>query len=105
MGIPTEFVLKGDALELRGSLADAFSEDAPLWFYILKEAETLANGQRLGPVGGRIVAEVFIGLLLGDPSSYLRADPAWKPQAGHFGCHTDGSFGMADLLRYAEVTI
>jgi len=40
---------------------------APLWFYVLKEAELKANGRRLGPVGGRIVAEVLIGLLDGDP--------------------------------------
>ena len=33
----------------------------------------------LGPVGGRIVAEVLIGLLVGDPLSYLSVDPPWKP--------------------------
>jgi Animal haem peroxidase len=43
----------------------------PLWFYILKEAEYLADGERLGPVGGRIVAEVIIGLLRADPASYM----------------------------------
>ena len=38
--------------------------EAPLWFYILKEAELPPhNGERLGPVGGRIVAEVLVGLL------------------------------------------
>lgn len=39
----------------------------PLWLYILAEG-TLSNGQRLGPVGGRIVAEVLIGLIESDPS-------------------------------------
>ncbi|PSL39409.1 hypothetical protein CLV49_3045 [Labedella gwakjiensis] len=53
---------------------------APLWYYILKEASVLGDGGRhLGPVGGRIVAEVFIGLLQQDASSYLRNQPTWRP--------------------------
>ncbi len=36
----------------------------PLWIYILVEsAQHGQNGDRLGPVGGRIVAEVLMGLL------------------------------------------
>jgi hypothetical protein len=56
-----------------------FLKSTPLWLYILQEAETREGGARLGPVGGRIVAEVFIGLLQGDPKSYLRQFPAWEP--------------------------
>jgi len=44
----------------------------PLWFYILREADVREGGQRLGPVGGRIVAEVIIGMIKGDPDSCLR---------------------------------
>ncbi len=33
----------------------------PLWYYILKEAELLENGERLGPLGSRLVAEVICG--------------------------------------------
>ncbi|TQS41900.1 peroxidase family protein [Cryptosporangium phraense] len=51
----------------------------PLWYYVLKEAEYRAGGDRLGPVGGRIVAEVLIGLLRADRQSYLSADPEWTP--------------------------
>ena len=53
----------------------------PLWFYVLREAESGARAgaarwrQRLGPVGGPIVAEVLIGLLEADPESYLRQHP------------------------------
>ena len=43
----------------------------PLWYYLLREAE-LGGGESLGPVGGRIVAEVLVGLLQGDPLSYIR---------------------------------
>ena len=47
----------------------------PLWFYILLEAEVIAGGEHLGPVGGRIVAEVIVGLIKGDRQSYLRQAP------------------------------
>lgn len=47
----------------------------PLFAYILKEAEVLENGLRLGPVGARIVGEVFVGLLKEDKASYLGAGP------------------------------
>jgi hypothetical protein len=72
--------------------------DTPLWFYVLKEAELRAEGRTLGPVGGRIVAEVFIGLLQGDHMSYLRQDPDWTPNLGQ-----DQDFKMADLLAFAGV--
>src|SRR5215207_5661815 len=59
----------------------AWGGEAPLWYYILKEAELPPyNAQRLGPVGGRIMAEVLVGLLQRDPNSYIYLDPAWKPQ-------------------------
>jgi hypothetical protein len=70
----------------------------PLWFYILREAAVAENGERLGPVGARIVAEVFVGLLLGDRLSYLRQEPDWTPTLA------DGDeFTMADLLVFAGV--
>ena len=75
-----------------------FDNSTPLWFYILREAELRADGRRLGPVGGRIVAEVFIGLLQGDHMSYLQQDPDWTPNLG-----PDQDFKMADLLRFAGV--
>jgi len=47
-----------------------FHQDTPLWFYILKEAETLGHGLRLGPLGSRIVAEVLVGLVINGPNTY-----------------------------------
>jgi Animal haem peroxidase len=70
----------------------------PLWFYISREAHVTANGQHLGPVGGRIVAEVITGLIKGDRNSYLRQDPDWTPSYG-----PNGSFAMVDLLKAAGV--
>ena len=72
---------------------------APLWFYVLKEAELASGGAHLGPVGGRIVAEVLIGLLWGDPLSYLRVQPSWRPTAPLAAA--DGTFGMPEFVRFA----
>jgi hypothetical protein len=83
-----------------------FSKNAPLWYYILREAEKYGkddlekekygNGARLGPVGGRIVMETFVGLLLEDGHSYLRQNPLWKPRE-----KDPDSFGIADLIQIA----
>ncbi len=73
----------------------------PLWFYILRilrEAEVMADGQNLGPVGGCIVAEVLVGLIKGDRQSYLRQDPDWTTTYG-----ADGTFTIVDLLDVAGV--
>lgn len=70
----------------------------PLWFYILREAEAKRDGKTLGPVGGRIVAEVLIGLLQGDPLSFVCQDSDWTPTLG-----AGNEFRMADLLRFAGV--
>ncbi len=75
-----------------------FDKRTPLWFYILREAQVRQEGKRLGPVGGRIVAEVFIGVLQGDRMSYLRQDPDWTPTLG-----TGNTFEMTDLLKFAGV--
>jgi hypothetical protein len=89
-----------DGSELADLEQFGFQECTPLWFYILREAHRRAGGERLGPVGGRIVAEVFIGVLHGDRNSYLRQDPQWKPTLGA----RRGRFSMVDLLRVAGVT-
>lgn len=83
-------------------LADITEQDlhrrTPLWFYVLREAQVAAQGRHLGPVGGTIVAEVILGLLEGDPNSYLRQDPEWLPTYG-----TGDDFTIVDLLTKAGV--
>jgi hypothetical protein len=74
------------------------ADRTPLWFYVLREAEVTTGGEHLGPVGGRIVVEVIIGLIRGDRQSYLRQDPDWTPTYG-----TGGSFDATDLLEAAGV--
>ncbi|RZK88504.1 MAG: hypothetical protein EOO62_37585, partial [Hymenobacter sp.] len=43
----------------------------PLWYYVIKEAELLTNGRQLGPLGGRIIAEVIAGGIYYQPSAAL----------------------------------
>jgi hypothetical protein len=71
--------------------------DTPLWYYVLCEAES-GGGNHLGPVGGRIVAEVLTGLLAADPFSYLGKQPNWTPRS----LGTAGRFTMAHLVKIAE---
>ena len=70
----------------------------PLWYYVLREAQVRADGLRLGPVGGRIVAETIIGLLQMDEFSYL--NNGFTPT---LPSQTRGTFRMTDLLRWARV--
>lgn len=77
----------------------------PLWFYILREAAVHEKGgERLGPVGARIVAEVFIGLLEGDRSSFLSQDPDWQPFLPTIDAsRRNDDFTLIDMLRFAGV--
>ncbi|MGQ3354203.1 MAG: peroxidase family protein [Phreatobacter sp.] len=52
-----------------------FHQKTPLWFYILKEAEN-AGGERLGPVGSRIVVETFLALIRASMVSIFTASAA-----------------------------
>ncbi len=82
-----------------------FENSTPLWYYILKEAEVQQMGLHLGEVGARIVAEVFVGLLEGDNSSYLNQNPFWKPSLPCWEPYRNNKhFTVADLVRVAEGT-
>jgi hypothetical protein len=77
--------------------AHGLHEATPLWYYILKEAEVIHQGLRLGPVGSTIVAEVFLGLVHGDTSSFLFQERNWKPTLPRANPDT---FTMVDLLNF-----
>ena len=85
--------------ELRELHPYGFEKSTPLWYYILKEAEVRTGGVTLGRVGGRIVAEVVIGLLQTDPSSYVVQNPGWTPTLTAAGA----SFRVTDFLTFAGV--
>ena len=86
---------------------DVFANNCPLWTYILAEAmqhkasvkapvkeKKVIKTPQLGPVGGRIVAEVILGLLFGDNTSLLSLDPHWHPKTGK-------NFALKDFVTYA----
>ena len=79
-----------------GLASDGWTAETPLWIYFMREAAVREAGDRLGPAGGRIVAEVLVGILDADPGSYRSVDPGWRPTLP-----AGGQFGIADLLSFA----
>ncbi|WP_033439516.1 peroxidase family protein [Saccharothrix sp. NRRL B-16314] len=96
--LSAEQILVGDRGASLDSLTDAqkaaVTTATPLWLYILREAEF--HGGLLGPVGGRIVAEVFHRAIEGSHTSIVR-EPSWRPA---FGPDAQ-TFRMTDLLLFA----
>ena len=100
--------------------AAALEEKTPLWLYILAEGQAcLAKadgsfamktedgvtkidkdsdvGTQLGPVGGRILLEVFFGILDDDPESYVHAEPGSWNSVVKAGSDT---ITLWDMLRF-----
>jgi hypothetical protein len=73
----------------------------PLWYYVLRESAVLQSGNRLGPVGGRIVAETFVRMLKRDAGSYINAVGGFVP---FLPSAVDGQFTVGDLVNFAGVT-
>jgi hypothetical protein len=88
----------------------SFTRRAPLWAYILSEAQVRSWDRadastprddipiKLGPVGSRIIADVFAALLIGDHTSYLYADPPFRLIPAFAPNET---FGLAELINFA----
>lgn len=95
--------LSGDDLGEMKGFGSNLHLATPLWYYILKEAQLVEQGLRLGPVGGRIVGEVFIGLLQLDRDSFLADEPHWRPTLPTRSGKVTGDFKMVDFLTLAGV--
>ena len=107
----------GKDADIKGVITDSnlggaiFKDNCPLWTYVLAETvrqdltiKTLDGPQavftqQLGPVGGTLVAETFLGILAGDSTSYLNVDPEWQPSVGVGG---DGRFGLREMIGFAQ---
>jgi hypothetical protein len=88
-------------------VSPVFKNNCPLWTYILAEAMVKPQANvpipvqgkitittpQLGAVGGRIVAEVFLGLMFGDNHSLLSLEPTWKPAST--------PYALKDFVNYA----
>jgi hypothetical protein len=94
------------------TLSKVFEGNCPLWPYILAEAmnnQTLVEipvkekvsitTPQLGAVGGRIVAEVFLGLIFGDNHSLLNLQPDWHPTKTNKADTTP--YTLKDFVSYA----
>jgi hypothetical protein len=112
--LPDEEILLGQGIDHPDkplpnilTVSPVFANNCPLWTYILAEAmhhrkavklpvkeNVSVNTPQLGPVGGRIVAEVFLGLMFADPNSLLNLDPAWTPKLG-------ANYRLKDFVAYA----
>jgi hypothetical protein len=71
-----------------GAASAGWRGETPLWYYILREADVRCGGDALGPVGGRIVGEVLVGLLDRDPTSIRHAPSQWRPATTLLGLLT-----------------
>lgn len=91
----------GSVLDVNQTLVDLGFKETPLWYYCLQEAQVNGSGNKLGPVGGRIVGEVLVGLVeeyrkrTGKALDYLPA--VTLPQSD------PNRFQITDLLTFAGV--
>lgn len=95
--------LLASRLKSAGFEPDALGPRTPLWLFILAEAETTQNGQRLGELGSHIVDEFLLGSLRCDMSSVLYAAPAdlqgWGPSAA---IARQRRYSMPELIAYLQ---
>jgi hypothetical protein len=76
-------------------------DKTPLWYYVLREAMVLQNGDQLGPVGARIVAETFVRILKRDGNSFMNV-PGFTPS---LPSSVPGTFTIADMLEFSGALI
>jgi hypothetical protein len=107
-----------DAMGEHKPFPSAFKDNTPLWAYILAEALNQFDGKdetpiKLGPVGGRVVAEVFIWLMMHDELSVFHANKSkklggpeihWTPIDDFMQIKKSGrkEFGIAELILQAQ---
>ena len=96
---------KGEETEQGRILREAgLLQETPLWYYILKESELIENGNRVGPIGSRLVAETIHAALRSDPRSYFNqpsannSPPIWKFPDGDMRI-----YWLSELFRLAPL--
>jgi hypothetical protein len=89
------------AINVPRDVGHRLARATPLWYYILREAEVLRNGEQLGPLGSTIVAEVILGILFEDKTSYVNVSPGWQPVTGLRAPRAGPLYKMQDLIAVA----
>ncbi len=92
--------LPPNELAVLNSAGGILLKKTPLWYYILREAAVLQGGDKLGPVGSRIVARTFVRMLKREATSFVHT-AGFTPS---LPSATPGNFTFADLLNFAGVT-
>jgi hypothetical protein len=69
----------------------------PLWYYVLREAELLASGLKLGPLGGRIVMETLHAAVEASDDSILGR--SWSPTVP--ASKNSNSYSITDLILFS----
>jgi hypothetical protein len=97
-------MLDGESPDIQDAIAAGrFQRRTPLWYYVLREAKVQKDGNSLGAVGSRIVAETLIGLIKHDPNSFL--NNAHHGRVRGRGIKLPGCIppiaSIADILEYA----
>jgi hypothetical protein len=93
--------LPADEVAILNANGKLLLKRTPLWYYVLREAMVLKNGDQLGPVGARLVAETFVRILKRDASSFVNVSGGFTPS---LPSAIPGSFTFADLVIFAGVT-
>jgi hypothetical protein len=93
--------LPADEVAILQSTGKLLLQKTPLWYYILREAAVIRNGESLGPLGARVVADTFVRMLRRDADSILNVPGGFTPSLPSL---TPGDFTFADLVNFAGVT-
>lgn len=85
-----------------GGPGSRFVDQAPLWIYTLREAAVIGDGNRLGPLGGRIVAETLNAAIEASGSGMVinGVRQPFTPDPAFHGTSKD-KFVYSDLVRLA----
>lgn len=71
---------------------------SPLWYYVLREAAVVSLGEKLGPLGARVVTRTFVRMLKRDAGSFLNTAVVFSP---FLPSAVPGDFTVVDLIKFA----
>ncbi len=103
---PEQLTIPGNANATKimrdGAPGQRFVDETPLWLYVLREAALFGDGNQLGPLGGRIVAETLsaaveasgTGMIVDGIRAPFSPDPS-------LGGKSKTKFNYSDLVHLA----